>query len=198
VTGVQTCALPISFGAATSPLSRLAVALRTGRAISGQKGEPVTRVLTGELPDDLEVLDLDAALGRLVPEARAPVEEALRGARALDPALYAALEELLTNFALLPTGGILPILDPAMDAVAYGLPRALTATVGNPQAQSVLLETYRFLGGRFVDHADHAVELPATPPPEDRLGRWRWFCTDVALAAGRVDRIWRDLMDEPQ
>lgn len=190
--------LDLAFGAATSPLSRISVALRTGRAISGQRGEPVTRILTGELADDLDEISLDVALGRFLPDARAAMTDALRSARQLDPTLYAAIEELVTHFALLPTGGILPILDPAMDAVAYGLPRALTATVGNPEAQSVLLETYRFLGGRFVSHADHAIELSADLPPADRLGRWKWFCTDVATAAVRVERIWRDLMDEPQ
>lgn len=195
--------LDLAFGAATSPLSRLAVALRTGRAISGTRGHPLTQVLVGEPPDDLDVLDLDHALARYQPLARAAFVAGLRSARELatqdgDPALHDALVELLLHFAMLPSGGMLPILDPAMDAVAFTLPKALTATQGNERAHAMLLETYRFLGGKFVASAEHPVELAADPPPEERLPRWAWFCTHVAHAAAGVERIWRDLMDEPQ
>ena len=108
-----------------------------------------------------------------------------------------SLRELLLHVGLLPVGAILAPLDPAADAVAFGLGRALAANRGTAEAQVGLLETYRFLGGKFTPNALHCVDLPADLPPEDRLGRWRWFCSHVSEAAARVDRIWRDLVDPP-
>lgn len=186
----------LAFGAPTAPLSRIALALRAGRSLSGHRGEALNQLLVHDV--DEGEMNLEVALRRLEPRAREAVGAVLAALRPAEPELHDAVAELLQHFALLPTGGILPLLDPAMDAVAYQLPRALAATSGNPAAQTVLLDTYRFLGGRFVSRADHPVDLPADLPPEDHLARWRWFCTHVAAAAVQVDRIWRDLMDEPQ
>jgi hypothetical protein len=114
-----------------------------------------------------------------------------------EPELSRAIDELLGHFGLLPPLGILPPLDPATDAVAVGLGRALGATTGNARANVDLLGTYRFLGGKFTPAVDWVVELPNDPPPADRLARWRWFCTHVSDAAARIDGIWRDLVDPP-
>lgn len=193
--------LDLLFGAPAPPLTRLALALRAGRSISGQRGAALTGSLVGEVEEGPP--SLQALLRRLAPgireTAEAWVESGERiAAAAGDRAWMDALAEIGGQVAELPPMGILPPLTPAVDAVAFGIGRALGATQGNPQAQSQLLETYRFLGGRFTDRAEHTVDLPADMPPDDRLGRWAWFCNHVAVAAERVDRIWRDVVDPPQ
>lgn len=197
--------LDLLFGAPAPPLTRLAVALRAGRALSGARGRSVTDFLQGEPDDALAVPDRDGVLRRLAPAVEPGVRQFLAAQETLaaqdggrDAALVDALWELGQHLASLPTHGILPPLDPAMDAVAFGLGRALTATVGQAQAQVGLIDTYRFLGGTFVQAADWPVDLPADAPPADRLQRWTWFCSHVREAAARVDRIWRDLVDPPQ
>lgn len=188
------------FGAPVAPLTRVAVALRAGRTLSGQRGAPVTAAFVAELAEDDE-LDPAAALARLAPPVR-DVLASLRAHAAVlrergDDSLACGVDELLGHFGMLPLHGILPLLDPVTDAVAVGLGRALGATSGNPQAQATLMDTYRFLGGKFTSQADWVVDLPASLPPEDRLGRWRWFASQVAEAASRVEKIWRDLVDPP-
>lgn len=192
--------LDLLFGAPVTPLTRMAVALRAGRTLSGQRGGPITGVITGELGEEDE-LDAAVTLGRLAPSVR-PILASLRAHSEVlrqrgDGSLSLAIDELLGHFGMLPVHGILPPLDPATDAVAVGLGRALAATEGNPQAQVGLLETYRFLGGKFTSQAEWTIDLPSDVPPADRLGRWRWFCTHVSEAAVRVDRIWRDIVDPP-
>lgn len=195
--------LDLLFGAPVPPLTRLSVALRAGRALSGERGLPLNQFLAegGDEDDAPGPLPRAAALGRLDPTVRGKVEAFVRAADGLPGAaaepLLAALAEILGHFALLPRQAILPPLDPAADAVAVHLGRALGATGGNEQAQVSLLETYRFLGGRFTTSAEHAVDLPADPPPADRLARWQWFCSHVSEAAARMESLWRDLMDPP-
>ncbi len=196
--------LDLAFGAPVPPLVRLAVALRAGRAMSGDRGAPVTSFLSPEMPDDdAPMPDLSGALARLHPQAREAAAAWVGAERTLaaesgDASLLGALEELASHLALLPQQGMLPLLTPAADAVAVGLPRALAATQGSSGAHATLLDTYRFLGGRFTNHGTHAVELPSDPPPADRLGRWAWFCSHVAIAAERVEPTWRNLVDPPQ
>ncbi len=189
------------FGAPAAPLVRVAVALRAGRTLSGQRGEPITSALVAPLGNDDLDLDANATVARLHPTVRATLVELLAHAATLrdrgSPALALALDELLGHFGLLPPGGMLPPLDPSTDAVAVGLARALGASEGEGQAQLPLFETFRFLGGTFVSDAEWVVDLPADPPPTERLARWRWFSTQVGEAAARVDRIWRDLVDPP-
>lgn len=195
---VEPAVLDLFFGAPVPPLTRLAVGLRAGRALSGERGLPITAVLTGDADEGTSTVDLDHALERLIPSVR-EAADATRIALS-DPTwgpLAESLEELVRHLALLPLGGILPPLDPATDAVAFGLGRALSASRGSSEAQLGLLETYQFLGGKFTKSAKHVVDLPADLPPEDRLGRWRWFCTHTSEAAARVERIWRDLVDPP-
>ncbi len=192
--------LDVLFGAPVAPLGRLAVTLRAGRTITGERGAPVTAALAAPL-DEHAAPDAAIAISRMPLAVQEPLLALRAHAAALaaegSPALALALDELLAHFGLLPLGGILPPLDPATDAVAVGLSRALAATGRADQAQAPLMETYRFLGGGFVKHAEWVVDLPADAPPVERLARWRWFCTQVAEAAARVDRIWRDLVDPP-
>lgn len=197
---LEPAVLDVLFGAPVAPLARLAVALRAGRTLTGVRGAPVTAALVLPLSEEAPP-EASAALLRLHPEVAEPLVGLRAHAQALaaegSPALLLALDELLAHFGLLPLGGILPPLDPATDAVAVGLGRALGATAGEGQAQVPLMETYRFLGGGFVRQADWVVDLPSDAPPVERLARWRWFCTQVSEAAARVDRIWRDLVDPP-
>lgn len=194
----ETSVLDLLFGAPAPPLTRLAITLRAGRGLSGARGLPVTAALAGDLDEDA-VVSLERAFDRLAPAVRAGADEVRDGLRSLGDydALVAALEELVLHLGLLPVGAILAPLDPAADAVAFGLGRALAASRGNVEAQVGLLETYRFLGGKFTKSAAYPVELPSDLPPEDRLARWKWFCSHVSEAAAGVDRIWRDLVDPP-
>jgi hypothetical protein len=197
----EAAVLDLLFGAPAPPLTRIALALRAGRALTGERGAPVTAYLGGDFDEDAGV-SLETTLARLAPPLREEVEAFVRAAEELaqadgDRAWIDALTELAAHLSLLPPQGMLPPLPPAADAVAFGLGRALGATQGNHQAQAGLLETYRFLGGKFTDSAAHPVELPGDLPPEDRLGRWAWFCSHVSIAAERADRLWRDLVDPP-
>lgn len=192
--------LDLLFGAPLPPLSRIGLALRAGRSLTGERGLAITGFLTGEMEEGGP--SLDVAIHRLAPgireAVRAWIETAERlGAEEGDRAWYEAWAELGAHLAVLPPQGMLPLVAPAADAVAFGLGRALSATQGPYEAQSQLLETYRFLGGRFTDRAEWPIELPSDPPPSDRLERWAWFCTHVSVAAEMVDRIWRDLVDPP-
>lgn len=190
--------LDLLFGAPVAPLTRLSVALRAGRLATGNRGEPITRFLGEEATSPLE---------RLVPEARESVEACLRTVEQLsaeDGGRYRPLAdgmmELLTHLANLPPQSMISPLDPVLDAIAFGLHRALTATAGRSEAQLNLIETYRFLGGRFTSSASYPIELPSDPPPPttDRLGRWRWFCTHVDVSARHAEKLWRNLVDPPQ
>lgn len=198
---LEPAVVDLLFGAPVTPLTRMAIALRAGRTLTGVRGAPVTAALVGALADDDVGLDPAGALGRLHPAVREPLATLRAYADVLreggSPELALAIDELLGHFGLLPVGSILPPLEPATDAVAVGLGRALGATRGEDQAQVPLMETYRFLGGGFVSRSEWVVDLPSDPPPTERLARWRWFCTQVAEAAARADRIWRDLVDPP-
>jgi hypothetical protein len=194
----ETGVLDLLFGAPAPPLTRLAVALRAGRTLSGARGLPITAAIQGELDDDAAV-SVELAFARLAAPVRAGAIEVREGLEALggyEP-LIDALKELILHLGLLPVGAILPPLDPAADAVAFGLGRGLAASRGNVQAQLGLLETYRFLGGTFTPSATYPVELPSDLPPDERLARWKWFCSHVSEAAARVEKIWRDLVDPP-
>ncbi len=201
---MEPAVLDMLFAAPAPPLTRLALALRAGRAMSGNRGLPITALLNADMPgEDADVPTLAQAMARLRPEARMAAEAWVQAEQRFaeergDNAFLDALAELGSHLALLPGHGILPPLAPAADAVAFGLSRALAANQGNAAAHTSLLGTYTFLGGRFVEHATHVIDLPSDPPPADRLGRWAWFCTHVNVAAERVERIWRDLVDPPQ
>lgn len=212
--------LDLLFGAPVPPLTRLALALRAGRAITGEDGAPVNAFLLAEDPGRVEALPLNPSaaevldrhrrgalaplLARMRPEYAREVQRVLDTADALalqdggrDLALVASLAELLAHFALLPPNSILPPVDAAADLVATGLGNALGASGGPSNATEALVEIFRFLGGRFVAAAPHPIHLGAEPPPPDRLGRWRWFCASVGEAARQADTLWRQVVDLP-
>jgi hypothetical protein len=209
--------LDVAFSAPQVPLTRLALALRAGRAMTGEDGAPVTRWLS---PDSAPLDPPDPALSgaavlenwkagtlqdwmdRLVVPARFAVDTWLEDMRALaledggrDLALVGALGELFAHLAMLPAFSMLPPPDAASDAVATGLSRVLGATAGQHDANVALSEVFRFLGGRFVEDARYPLELPAFPPPVDRMERWRWFTTQILDAADHADELWYRAMN---
>lgn len=194
--------LDLLFGAPAPPLTRIALALRAGRALSGAKGAPLTAFLGRGPDEDDGSVSLDAALARLPAALRTEADAFVAAAETIarldgDRAWIESLSELGAHLALLPPQALLPPLPPSADAVAYGLGRALGATHGNSQAQAALLQTYQFLGGKFTAAGPWPVELPADLPPPERLARWSWFCSHVSVAAEKADRLWRDLVDPP-
>lgn len=213
--------LDLLFGAPVPPLQRIAVALRAGRAMQGGQAPPITRALATDLPDSSELLPtpcsaaalaearlagrLDPLLAALHPGARAAVLEWLTALDGLDPAgrdaadpLLASLAELMMHVITLGPKGMLPVLDPAMEAVAVGLGSAVGATKGPSDAAHSLLELYRYLGGRFVASSRYPVLLEGPPPPSERLDRWVWLSEAAREAAERADALWRRVMDPVQ
>lgn len=204
--------LDVLFGAPVPPLLRLSVALRAGRALSGGRGDPITRYLSGTrevhheplphgLSDD-EILrryqsgELNWAIDRLASALRDPLEQWLETALGLadDAAspLIAALAELTTHLTQLPPQSILPPLGAGEDSVAVALGAALQAD-GDGDANQQLGQVYRFLGGRFVEQADHALFVSQSPKPSDPSdidGLWQWFCAEVRVGRKRADALW--------
>lgn len=209
--------LDLLFGAPAPPLTRLTLALRAGRSMSGRAGHGLTRFLVSESPDvdplvspvTPEVLEearisgtLDRMIDHLAPGPRLAAREWIEEIVALSAEdgdrsapLVLAIAELLSHLVTLPAHCMLPALDPAMDAVACGLGRALGATKGSDDASVGLNEVFRVLGGRFVATAPYPVMLEGPSPPADRLGRWAWFCESAREAAQRADTLWRSVMD---
>jgi hypothetical protein len=207
-------------GAPAAPLTRLSIALRAGRAMSGGRGQPVTRFLAGSSPAVRDPIDpetsaddvlsavargeLDWILDRLSPALRDPLEEWLEGAaraaredRGRDAALARDLVEIASHVVQLPAPSILPPLSASEDAVAVALGAGLSAD-GRVNATRQLADMYRFLGGRFTTDDRHAIDLGGEPPPSDPMLRWQWFCTEAYNARQRARGLWRDLLDPPQ
>ena len=113
-------------------------------------------------------------------------------------ALVCGLAEACSHLLSLPNPGFIAPLAPHMDSVSMGLGAALGAVSPEDDANAALAQTYRFLGGRFVDDARYPVTLPGTPAPESRLARWRWFCEGTQAAAATADTLWRRVMDPVQ
>jgi hypothetical protein len=212
--------LDILFGAPVPPLTRLSVALRTGRAISGGRGEPITRFLAGgrvtrdplaapaasEAAQALADGGWNWILDGFAPQARDAVEAWIEAARQLaaedqgrDLALVSALAELVSHLVQLPPHSILPPLSASDDGVAIGVKAGLTAE-GDDDANAQLGSVFRFLGGKYVADADHAIDMGATrpPPTDDPLGRWRWFCAEAQAGLERADALWPSIVDPPQ
>lgn len=208
--------LDLLFDAPAPTLTRLAITLRAGRAITGQAGHPWHQILgptEQRLPDPLdlsgpELLErfvaggLEPWLGRLSVQHRDSVEDWMMGMALLgdeddgrDMALVAALGELMSQVLVLPKNAMLPPPSGAEDLVATGLVRALGAARGQTDANQSLLQVFQFLGGTFVDSAPHPVDVGSPPAPEDRLGRWKWFVDGVSRASELADDLWRSLMD---
>ncbi len=210
--------LDLLFASPVSPLERLAIGLRAGRAMTGSTGEPLTRILAGredEMPDplpspcqpaDLLVAQEDgrmlALLDRLALGVRDSVEDWINGVVDLDTddyeALLCGLAEVGSHLVTLPRSGTLPPLDAAMDAVAVGLGAGLGATRGQSDANRSLVDMFSFLGGRFVDEASFPLDVPGDEPPKDRLARWAWLCRSVQTAETTAENLWRQVVDPPQ
>lgn len=197
-------------------LTRVGVALRAGRSISRESHPPLTRFLVGggampdPLPDDVTWADLRMLLsaGRAAPlldglsvGTQAAVEEwvadlaELPGGEAAYGPLAAGLAEAASHLLALPMPGMLPPLSPALDALAVGLGAALGAADPPHDASQPMLDTFRFLGGRFTSSDRYAIVLDEGDAPEDRLARWAWFCDGAWRAAQDADALWRRVTD---
>lgn len=213
---VETAVLDLLFGAPIPALTRVAFALRAGRAMSGHRGYPITRVLaTHDFDRDPLGSDFDAEqvrawlsdgelqwiADRLALTVRDRVEDWLASAVRVttedggrDLVLVHALAELASHLVQLPSQSILPPLDAALDGVALCAGKALTAN-GDGNANFQLGQVFRFLGGRYVDSASRVFDVDVHAAPEDRIGRWRWFCKAALIGQQRADEIWPELWD---
>ncbi len=209
--------MDVLFGAQVPTLTRLAVALRAGRAMSGGRGEPITRFLSGgsmqnvadplahdppgmgpdALKDATSLESLQWILDRLSLAVRDEAEAAITTATEIGgPAhlLTYHLAEIASHLVQLPEHSILPPLGAAEDSVAVGLRAALTAE-GDGCANRELRQTYRFLGGRYVDDAAHAYQVTDTEPPKDWIGVWSWFAHEVRRGRKQADALWPEIVD---
>ncbi len=204
--------LDVLFSADVPPLTRLSLALRAGRALSGGRGEPITRFMSGHLGDDKDPLpstfDAGATLAamegnewqwiidELSPAIRDRAEAWLAEAAKLardddnrDLALVHALAELASHLVQLPPYSILPPLGAAEDSVSVGLKAALSVSEAR-DALRQLIAMYRFLGGRYTTDDEPTMVVCNDTPPEDKIGRWQWFCTQVRTARKQADEKW--------
>jgi hypothetical protein len=208
----------ILFGAPVPPLSRISLALRTGRSLSGSRGQPITRFLgphdfeQDPVPSSfdaeqvrgwLEGGDLRWILDRLSLTVRDRAEDFLEAVARVatedggrDLVLVHALAELTSHLVQLPAQSILPPLDAAMDGVALCVGKGLQAA-GDGNASFQLGQVFRFLGGRYVEHADHVFNVDVHEAPEGRIERWRWFCKAALIGQQRADEIWPLIWDAP-
>ncbi len=209
--------LDVLFGADVPVLTRLAVGLRAGRALSGGRGQPITRFTTGTADHDPLPPRFDAG-GRSVLMAQDGLRWVLDGlstairdraehfvqlGRELasedggrDLVLLHHLAELASHLVLLPPNSILPPLGAAEDSVATGLKNALQAE-GDGDANRQLLQVFRFLGGRFVPSAEHSYMVCEAPAPSEHIERWQWFCGQVRQGRKRADALWPQIIDPP-
>jgi len=210
--------LDILFGAPVPPLTRISLALRAGRHLSNTRGQPLTRFLAPHDHDDHDPVPsefdpdqvrswldgdrLSWVTDRLSLTVRDQVEEWLHLAARLsaeddgrDLALVHALAELTSHLVQLPPQSILLPLDAAMDGVALCVGKGLQAG-GDGNASFQLGQVFRFLGGRYVDSADHVYDVDVHDPPPDRIGRWTWFCRAARIGQQRSEEIWRDIWDQ--
>lgn len=208
--------LDVFFGADVAPLTRLAVGLRAGRAMTGGRGEPITRFITGMATSDplpgaytrsLDAMLLDPAATQWIVDAlstsvRDRAERCLAMARELaaedggrDLVLLFHILELASHLVQLPPHSILPPLGAAEDSTATGLKDALSAA-GDGDAMAQLSQVFRFLGGSYVEGSPHAVTVGTSDqPPADHVGRWRWFCKEARKGRKDADALWPDLFD---
>lgn len=199
-------------GADVDPLTRIALALRAGRALSGGRGEPLQRYLSGTAESDpLPAPERWSSpwpetgwmLNGLKEPVRADVTLALQLARTLadgdgdrDHALFAQLLYHLSVLVQLPPQSILPPLGAAEDSVATHLGAALVAE-GDDDANRQLGAIFTFLGGRYVADDAHAVDLGTEAPPSPRAERWSWFGREVRRGRKLADSLWPNLVDPP-
>ena len=211
--------LDLLFAAPVSPLERVALSIRAGRVMTGGSRDLFTQFIkpTGDfLPDPLPrpvtqaALDeakesghLDQLFGRLSDGIGEAVIDWLNGIEGLSTEadfsrLICAVAEVGSHLVSVPTTGMLPTLSGPRDGIATNLGRALGATDGEHCAMKTLIETYLFLGGRFVEHAAFAVDVAGDAPPEGRMERWAWLCRSAYVAKDEADALWRRLIDPVQ
>jgi len=209
--------LDVLFSASVSPLTRLSVALRTGRALAGGRGQAITSFVGGSdlptedpLPPDpdrneqMQFLEHDRAhwiFEGLSMTIRDRAEEWLDTARKLaaeddgrDLDFIYAVTEMVSHLVQLPAHSILPPLGAAEDSVAVGLKAALYAE-GDGDANRQLSKVFRFLGGRYSPDGSFDQQVSATKPPADRIARWQWFCAEVRQARLRAEELWPLIID---
>jgi hypothetical protein len=208
--------LDLLFNAPAPPLTRVALAIRAGQAMTGESGIGITRWLRPTLnpPDPLpsglsgvELMalwragDLDALIDRLIVRGAMDVNRWLEAIETLAPEmpalldLVAELADLYAFLSLLPAGGMIPPPDAAADSVATGLGRVLGAAGGDVDANRSLCSVFHFLGGHFTASSPYAIALEGPPAPEGRLAIWKWFCQGVQDAADHADLLWRRVID---
>jgi len=214
--------LDLALQAPVSAYHRVAIGLRAGRALHGRTNAPVHTFLEERKDTLADVVQspcrladlqgaaadgrLDTLLDRLVPSVRAATASwthAMLRRAPTDPdaaTLVAAVLDTIAPVLTLPSPVVLPGVDAAADAVACALPTAIGAAPkdGNDDAARGLVETFQFLGGRFVSTARFPVVVPGDPAPKDRLERWKWFCTSTRSAADTADALWRRVVDPVQ
>ena len=107
---------------------------------------------------------------------------------------------MASHLCQLPVHSILPPLGAAEDSVAVALQAAMKAE-GEGDANQQLSRVFRFLGGRFCDHDDHALRVSDVAPPADKsdvIGLWQWFCAEVRVGRKRADALWEQVFDPIQ
>lgn len=211
--------LDILFGAPIDPLERIGLALLAGRGMTGKTGDPFTRYVesgVSDLPDPLPTPlsqdEYEAALqngvvekllGRIRPGIRESVTDWVAGMDQLDPdpsmeGLVRDVAEVGSYLLSLPMAGMLPTPSTSAAAVANHLGKAIGETSSPHCAMRSLIETFEFLGGKFVEHSPYALNVPGDPPPKGRKERWEWLCQSAALAREESDRLWGRLVDPVQ
>ena len=210
--------LDVLFSADVPGLTRLAVALRAGRALSGGRGQPITRFTAGKTADHdplppepdqgmrsllMESGSLRWILDGLSTSIRDRAERFVQLARGLaaedggrDLVLLYHVAEVASHLVMLPPHSILPPLGAAEDSVATGLRSALAAE-GDGDANRQLVQVFQFLGGRFVHEARHSFLVCDAPPPTEHIERWQWFCGQVRQGRKRADALWDQIIDPP-
>lgn len=209
--------LDVLFGTEVPSLTRLAVGLRAGRALSGGRGQPITRFTTGLADSDplplpptpearamlMEPGRLQWILDGLSTSIRDRAEHMVNLARGLaeedggrDLVLLYHLAELASHLIMLPPHSILPPLGAAEDSVATGLKSALVAE-GDGDANRQLMQVFRFLGGRYVPEANHSLFVCDAAPPAEHIERWQWFCGQVRQGRKQADALWPSIIDPP-
>ncbi len=212
--------LDLLLRAPISPYHRVVLGLHAGQALRKDRGTPAHGFLGPAdgaadvlLPDKftidmardaLSTGMLDAALLRVKAEVRPVLGSWISGMLRHAESDADAAEVICTVLDTLgpvltmPSGAVLPTLDAAADGVAFALPAAIGAQAGSSDAAQGLVDTFRFLGGKFVDYARFPVVVPGDPAPEGRLEQWRWFCESTRSAADTADALWRRVIDPVQ
>ena len=211
--------LDLTLCAPVSPYHRVVLGLHAGQSLRTHRRVPLHDFLGPatssevQLPEELDLAAateahehgiIDAALLRVKPEARpmlsAWIGGMLRHAQ-LDRDAATVICTVLDTLApvlTMPEAAVLPTLSTAAGGVANALPAAIGAQAGPSDAARGLVDTFRFLGGTFVDYARFPVVISGDPAPRGRLDRWRWFCASTRSAADTADALWRRVVDPVQ